>query len=116
MSVSRNNRRLAKKMKEKVMKTEETDVKKAFVLLVDGMLQDGPSILASLKEAAGCEPTPGHAIDGIMRAAAFMGDATLRCDAPAALKAAVTILYLARVVAISQGVIKTEELPEAPKC
>jgi len=82
---------------------------------VAGMADAGPEIVKQLRAAVGDRQyKPGEALDGLLQLAATMEAAMLTGDSGAFSKAAIAVLFMARDIAILEGVIKvTAEAPQA---
>jgi hypothetical protein len=82
---------------------------------VAGMAADGPEIVKQLRAAVGDrQHKPGEALDGLMQLAAVMELAMLQGDTSGFSKAAIAVLFLARDIAILEGVIKPmTDVPQA---
>lgn len=80
-------------------------------VLVMRMAQQGPDILAQLRQAVGPDYKPGHVLDVLMKASAAAEQAILRNDADEFVRAAADVLFLARDVAVGQGVITAQFAP-----
>ena len=81
------------------------DVSKGAIVryLVKHMAERGGPILAELRKAVDGEPRSGHVVDALMIAAASFEQAVIGQDMPAALKAAVDVMFLARDLAVREG-------------
>jgi hypothetical protein len=79
-------------------------------LLVGSMATRGPTVMRELREHINAEPTAGHIVDLLMKAAAQMDESIYALKPIAFLDHAAVILMLARDLAYKEGKIK--ERPE----
>ena len=79
-----------------------------MAILVMRMAELGPSLTLQLDKAAGGPHRPGHSADVLLHAAAGLERAMMDKDPGAFVDAAVHILYLARDIALAEGVIKIQ--------
>lgn len=113
--MNRNQKHLRRQHEQRVKMVRSEDVMQALLMR---MAETGPKLVTALQSAtleshAG-EYTSGHALDIMMKATARMEKAALENDAKEWLKAAADVLFLARDITISQGMIVVGMPKEVP--
>lgn len=113
--MNRNRKHAARQHEQRVKMVRSEDVMQSLLMR---MAENGPKIIAGLREATqeshDGNYQPGHALDVLMKATARMEFAALENDAKAWLEAAADVLFLARDVTISQGLIVVGMPKEVP--
>lgn len=100
--MNRNQKHLIRRHEQRVKMVRTEDVMQALLMR---MAESGPELVKGLKEAAGGNYQPGHALDILMKATATMEKAALENNPKAWVAAAADVLFLARDITIAQGLI-----------